>query len=192
MDVIGIDAEAAEIEITGVDVSVKPTVSCYLHIKVDSATRLVSASAELAWGKGGQELTIHFEDPIPYDALPRRGEIGVELRDLLNPQYNFGDAVGMSLAGFFALDAELVITCDDPTPTADRTVRLRIGELYEETVELPYREIAPFLEGPGPEADAEALRQANRVLGPLTDSVPSTHARLLLSVADERLPRRTE
>lgn len=76
----------------------------------------------------------------------------------------------MAIAQLLALDAELVLTCDDSAPNERSVVelRIRVGELYEDAVERPYGEIAEFLElGESPGADAEILRKMDGILGPL-------------------------
>lgn len=174
MDVIGIDVEAAEINVSGFGVLVKPHVDCFLDIAVDQATRLISVGVGLfvTTDEGEEkELSVSFEDHLPYYALPKRGEIGVELRDLLDPQRSLDQVVGMAIAGFLAVDAYLMITCDDAAPNERNVVelRLRVGELYEDAVERPYRELAPFLEAFASPPESEIVREMGLGLEPLPE-----------------------
>ncbi|MBI3305283.1 hypothetical protein HYZ80_03115 [Candidatus Parcubacteria bacterium] len=97
--------------------------------------------------------------------------------------------IAHSLASLLADKAALRVARDETLDPDAVTFTITIGELYEDSFQLTLAELSDFLEPvESPEDDAEALREANRALGPL----PSSRARLLYSVATERLPGRTE
>lgn len=172
----GTDIDSTEIvRLHFESVEPKPETRFYLDISLDPTTHLLNVKVVIsASHEDFREHALDFEDTFPIEALPRRGTVGIDLRDFLDPLDEPDRVVAHALSNLLVDYAELWATRDETDPSKMHTVvfRLRIGSAYEDSVECGLNDLAGFLEQTGTELDPELRETMEKALGPLRGEKP--------------------
>lgn len=169
-------ADVEGTEIVGLQfegVEPKPERRFYLDASLDPTTHLLNVKVVISapHEDGFREHILDFEDTFPIEALLRRGTVGIDLRDFLDPFDEPERVVASALSNLLVEDAELWVMRDESVLSKERVVtfRLRIGAAYEDEVECKLDDLVGFLEPAETELDPKLREAMEQALGPLPE-----------------------